>query len=258
MPESGDIAYSRHSGGASAAGRPPLILIHGAGGNRLFWPARLRRLAAATVYALDLPGHGQSPGAGRSTVEGYADAVVEWMRRVEIGRAIFAGHSMGGAVGLTLALLYPERVAGLALVASGGRLRVHPAILEQTAEPATIRQAIDLVVEWSFSSAANRRLVELAGKRMLASGGDVLHADFVACDGFDVLARLGEVCCPTLVLCGSEDRMAPPRYAHALAEGIQPARLELIDGAGHMVMLERPEAVAEALTRFLGEIFPND
>jgi pimeloyl-ACP methyl ester carboxylesterase len=258
MVEPVGLAVGRHSGGALVPGRPPLILIHGAGGTRLFWPPDVRRLEAATVYALDLPGHGESPGPGRSTIEDYAGVVVNWMGAEGIAQAVLVGHSMGGAVALIIALLHPERVAGLVLVASGGRLRVHPAIREQSVDLEGLRRTIDLVVEWSFGPSADPRLVELAGRRMVESGGQSLHGDFLACDRFDALDRLGEIRTPTLVVCGSEDRLTPPKYARALAESIPQARLEMVNGAGHMVMLEQPAAVARALAEFLREAFPGN
>lgn len=251
MPTAGGMSYSDHGGGALAEGHPPLVLIHGAGGNRLFWPPGLRRLEGVRVCAVDLPGHGQSADAGRSTVEGYAAAVVEWMRAIDLGPAVLAGHSMGGAVALQLGLLYPERTAALVLVGSGGRLRVHPAILELAERAETHRQAVDLIVEWCFSAAAPPRLVELARQRMAAASVGVLSADLIACDRFDVLGRLGEVRAPTLVVYGSEDRMTPERHQRALAEAIPGAVVERIEGAGHMVMIEQPEAVRAALGGFL-------
>jgi 3-oxoadipate enol-lactonase/3-oxoadipate enol-lactonase/4-carboxymuconolactone decarboxylase len=78
-------------------------------------------------------------------------------------------------------------------------------------------------------------------------GGAVTHGDLEACDAFDVSARLGEVRVPALVACGSEDRMTPPRLSRSLAEGIPAGRLEVGDGAGHMLPLEAPARVAALL-----------
>ena len=82
---------------------------------------------------------------------------------------------------------------------------------------------------------------------MMQVAPQIIHDDFAACDAFDVMERLDEIHCPTLVICGTEDRMTPPKYSKYLVDGIANAELELIAGAGHMVMLEKPEPVAAAI-----------
>jgi pimeloyl-ACP methyl ester carboxylesterase len=121
MPLSAGLYYFHHEGGS--AGKPPMVLLHGAGGDYLVWPPEIRRLPGIRVYALDLPGHGKSGGPGCQSVEDYARAVVGLMDAVGLWRAAFVGHSMGGAIALTLALDFPERTAGLGLVSC---LFLHP------------------------------------------------------------------------------------------------------------------------------------
>ena len=99
----------------------PLVLIHGAGGTHRHWPAELRRLPDRTVYALDLPGHGRSDGAGFSTVSAYREALFEFLEAEGLEKVVLAGHSMGGAVVQDFALHYGSRLAGMGL---GARLFV--------------------------------------------------------------------------------------------------------------------------------------
>ena len=108
---------------------PPLVLVHGAGGNLMHWPGELRRLPGHTVYALDLPGHGKSGGAGRAEIGAYAEVVRGFAEALGLVPFVLAGHSMGGAIALEFALRYPARLAGLILVGTGARLRVAPEIL---------------------------------------------------------------------------------------------------------------------------------
>jgi pimeloyl-ACP methyl ester carboxylesterase len=161
---------------------------------------------------------------------------------------------MGSAIALTLALDQPEHVLGLGLLGGGARLRVAPLLLESATSPTTFHNAVAQIVSWSFSPHAPEGLTRLAAERMADTRPSVLHGDFLACDGFDVISRLQEVRCPTLVLCGADDRMTKPRYSQFLAENIPAARLEIIPEAGHMVMLEQPQAVASALLDFLDGI----
>lgn len=228
-----------------------MLLIHGAGGHRLYWPPQIRRLAGVRVLALDLPAHGQSAGRPQSTISGYAEQVIDWMRAVEVNAAVLAGHSMGGAIALTIALRVPRRVAGLALLGSSARLRVDQRILNLSANRADFPRAVERVVGAAFSPTADEKMVRLAKERMLEAEPAVFHADFQACASFTVRSRLDEIDLPTLVICGQDDRLVPPESCAGLAEGLAAATLRRIEGAGHMVMLEKPDQVAVHLLRFL-------
>jgi pimeloyl-ACP methyl ester carboxylesterase len=164
---------------------------------------------------------------------------------------------MGGAITLTLALDHPQKVSGIVLVGTGGRLRVHPDILALTASGEGYPQTIETILEWSYSKNADSRLVELSGKRMLEVPVEVVHADYLACDRFDVLDRLGEIDCPTHVICGDKDQLTPAKFSNYLVDHIQGASFDLISDAGHMVMLEQPERVAQAFLAFLHKSFPS-
>jgi len=231
---------------------PAVVLIPGAGENHLLWPSALRRLPNATVYAIDLPGHGRSETWGQEFIEDYAADVVKFVDAVGVERAVLMGHSMGGAVAQMIALTAPERVAGLVLLATGARLRVAPLILEglQKDFEATILQ----IGAWAWGPDADQRQVALSRQAAIETGPYVMLGDFVACERFDVRERLGEIRVPTLVMTGSEDRMTPPKLGQYLAEQIPGARFILVPGAGHMLMLEKPRRVAKAVREFLNEL----
>jgi pimeloyl-ACP methyl ester carboxylesterase len=209
----------------------------------------LRRLPGATVYTLDLPGHGRSGGRGRDTVAGYAEVVVAFLDAVGIERAIVVGHSMGGAIAQTLALDSADRVAGLALVATGARLRVAPAILDGIRSD--FEQAARLITRFAWSPETPPAMTERGRKTLLETDPDVVWGDFAACDRFDAMERLGEIKAPTLIVAGSADQLTPVKYARFLAERILEARCVIVEGAGHMVMLERPAEVTAAVESFI-------
>jgi pimeloyl-ACP methyl ester carboxylesterase len=234
--------------------RPPVILIHGAGGTNLFWPPQVRRLPNQRILAVDLPGHGRSEGVGHQLIADYAENIREFMGALNLRAAVMIGHSMGSAVALSLAIDFPQRVIGLGLLGSGARMRVAPRILDSAANPASFQNAIQLVTENSYAASTEPWLKELASRRMAETRPTILHGDFLACNAFSVADQLARISAPTLILCGAEDRMTPLKLAESLRDQIGGARLEVIPQAGHMVMLERPGLVAESLMRFLDQI----
>jgi len=254
MPTTADFYYHLYEG-SKEAHRPALVLIHGAGGTHLYWPAEVRRLAGWRVYALDLPGHGKSSGRGLQSISAYAQAVLDWMSVLGIHSAIFAGHSMGGAIALSLALDHPDRVTGLILIGSGARLKVSPELLEKSASSTTYQSAVELVIQWGFSESSPKRLKELAARRMLEIRSSVLHSDFLACQAFNETARVEQIHQPTLLLYGSEDRLTPLRLGQYLEKQLPNAKLKTIPQAGHMVMLEQPLAVAQEMSDFLAGLY---
>jgi len=252
MPAAAGMYYFYHEGGGSS--KPPLILIHGAGGNYQFWPPEVRRMPGLRVLAVDLPGHGKSDGPGMQSVADYARSLVEFIKAVGIYKAVVAGHALGGAVALDLAIDHARYVAGVALISTGARLPVPSALLEAAANPSMYPPLVHTVLQTSFGPRASEREKQLLASGMAATRPTVFHGDLQACDRFDVSNRLGRVRAPALVLCGTEDRATPPQYSETLATGIPGAALQTIDGAGHMVMLEQPRRVAGALTLFIKTI----
>jgi pimeloyl-ACP methyl ester carboxylesterase len=232
-----------------SADRPTVVFVHGAGGTHQHWLYQVRDIGFSATYAVDLPGHGRSEGQGRDRIPAYTDWLAAFLDEAGLDRVILVGHSMGGGIALDTALRYPDRVAGLGLVATGARLRVAPAILE------AIRQAPEaasrLICDWTFGPEAPPEMVRLGRRQMGQTPADVLLGDFTACDTFDMMDRLGEVASPAFVLCGTQDQLTPPKYATYLQNHMPNARLHLVEGAGHMVMIEQPQSIVKALTALL-------
>jgi pimeloyl-ACP methyl ester carboxylesterase len=253
MPLKSDIFYNSFTSASSGA-NPPVVLIHGAGGNLHFWPPGIRRLPGYNTLALDLPGHGKSPGRGRQSIDAYAADILKWMGAIELNRAVFIGHSMGSAIAIWLALNHPEVVLGLGLIGAGASLRVHPDLLDSTSSVTTFDNAVVKITQLSFSPSASERLVELATKRMLETRQSVLYGDLRACDEFDETLHISNILQSTIIICGIDDKMTPVRYSHFLSSNIPGSELEIIPDAGHMVMIEHPQTVAFAINRLMNKI----
>ncbi|RME82279.1 MAG: alpha/beta hydrolase [Caldilineae bacterium] len=230
----------------------PLVLVHGAGGSAMHWPPALRRLPDHDVYALDLPGHGRSQGPGRDDIGAYAEVVHAWAEAIGLAPFVLAGHSMGGAIALTFALRYPAHLRGLGLVATGARLKVNPQILQGLRSD---REGVGrLLVEWVHGQRASPAQKRQYLRHFLAVDEDVLLGDWHACDRFDLRDHLPDIRVPALVVSGSQDKMTPATFGQYLAERLPDADLTLIEGGGHMLMLEQPVLVTQAFAGFLARL----
>ena len=252
MPTAAGLYYFAHE--AENFSCPPVILIHGAGGTHLHWPPQVRRLHDQRIFAVDLPGHGKSEGVGHQTIDDYAEHILDFMKAIRLNSAVLVGHSMGSAIALTAAICSPKQVSALGLVGSGSKLRVSPAILQSASNPSTFMDAVHMVNDFSYSGHASARLKELGEQKLSGTRPTVLYGDFLACDAFNVTAQLSQISAPTLIVCGADDRMTPPKYSELLRDNILNARMEIVANAGHMVMLEQPEMVAGLLADFFNTI----
>lgn len=234
------------------AGKPVLLLVHGAGGSRLDWPAELRHLPNTAVIAIDLPGHGRSTPPAHSAISDYANDVQAFIKALELERVVVAGHSMGGAIAQELAIRHSPEVVGLVLVGTGAKLRVSPALLEMLQRD--FATAVATVPQYAFAPNAPDSLRQAHQSRLAQNDPAVVYGDFAACDVFDARAQLGQINVPTLVISGSEDKMTPPKYGRYLADHIPRAAFTLIENAGHMLALEQPERVTAVIQQFLDEM----
>jgi pimeloyl-ACP methyl ester carboxylesterase len=225
----------------------PLVLINGSGDSHICWMRQIAALPAGTVIAADLPGHGDriDDSAAPTTVADYAADMWKQVDAQGIARVRVAGHSLGGAIALQMALDRPDRVAALGLIDTGARLRVLPDLLatSQTDPQGSLRQ----LLEMGYGDRLSEEALRIAIASFLPIAPGAISRDLHACDRFDVMTELGRVRCPTLVIVGEHDRLTPVKYARYLADHIPNARLLILAGAGHYVMHEQPEQLTAAL-----------
>ncbi len=230
---------------------PPVVLIHGAYGSHLDWPAALRRMKGARVLALDLPGHGKSAKPGRNTISDYAGDVLRFLDALHVECALFVGHSMGGAIAQMLALDFTERVTGLVLIGTAARLLVNPAILANllTDTDGIARK----IARWVWSLNAPPEAIQHTYAQIMALDPLITLGDFQACSTFDVMNRVRTIHVPTLIIVGAEDRMVPYNESGNLAAQIKGAQYVRTPNTGHMVTLEASAAVAAAIDQWRTE-----
>jgi len=182
-------------------------------------------------------------------VDACAAWLVDFLREIRLDRFILAGHSMGGAIALQSALERIKGLEALVLLGTGARLRISPVIFEGIGE--RFKEFAPELVGWMTSAASSALLRDDITKDVISTRPASFLTDFHACNGFDVMDRLGEIRVPTLVVNGDDDRLTPLKYGEYLAANIPGAVLKIIRGAGHLVMLEKPNEVNAVITSFV-------
>jgi pimeloyl-ACP methyl ester carboxylesterase len=232
-------------------GRKTLVFIHGSGGDHTAWVYQISNLNKDyNVAGLELPGHGSSSGTGEQEIDKY----VEWVRAIlpafGISKPVIIGHSLGAAIALTFAIKYGDLVSGIVPFGGGVRMPVNPAILEGVRkDPAAI---LAFTAKIAVAKKNRERLAPILAKRN--PDPEVMYGDFLACDRLDIADTVKNIKVPTLIICGAEDKMTPPANSESLRDMIPGAKLALIPEAGHLVMMEEPEAFNAALKTFVNTL----
>jgi pimeloyl-ACP methyl ester carboxylesterase len=117
---------------------------------------------------------------------------------------------------------------------------------------------VERICEFSLAKDVPEEMRQSVVAQMMKNTPDVLLGDFSACDRFDMMEEVGAITVPTLVICGDQDALAPVKYSRYLADTIAGSRLEIVEGAGHLVMVERPQAFNERLEAFFRSVGTGD
>jgi pimeloyl-ACP methyl ester carboxylesterase len=251
---------------------PPLVLVHGLGGAASNWIELAPRLARENrIVAVDLPGHGGSAALpALPNLEPFADRLGLLLEAEDASPAVVVGHSLGCLVGLRLAMRRPELVRGLVLISAAGigstsrRARYALAV-------SSLLQPGRLLAPFRARISASDRLRGLVWGRWATPDGAILsptaslgllegpalHTDTASAAAAlveeDPRVDLDRVGCRAMLVWGARDPQVPISDAFEYARRLR-APLRVVAGAGHLVIVERPEACLDAIGAFLDGI----
>jgi pimeloyl-ACP methyl ester carboxylesterase len=241
-----------------------VVLLHGIGGNGSLWRANLPALEGLWALAWDMPGYGRSaPLRGGMSFPTLAKALCEALDAVGVARVDLLGHSMGGMVAVEFALAFPERVRSLVLAATSaafgsadpafreGFLRMRQAPLDAGLGMAAVAEEL---VPTMLGEDPDPAAAPTAAAVMREVPEPAYRAALACLTGFDRRADLPRITAPALVIAGGADRVAPPRGMKRMADAIPGAHFHVVEGAGHLLPLERPREFNEEVSRFLATV----
>jgi 3-oxoadipate enol-lactonase len=235
-----EIGYAESGGGE----KTPLVLLHGVGSDKSVWRPQLKHFGTARrAIAFDYPGYGDSdPAPEGTTRDDYAAAILTAMSELGNDRAHICGLSLGGVVAIAMHAAAPARCASLILADTFAVHPEGPAIYDRSRAATDLRAMaearVDVLLAQPADPAVRNEVVETMAGIAPAAYRIGAEAVWLA----DQRERAADIRVPTLVLCGAEDRVTPPALSHELAHLIPKAQYGLIEGAGHLGNIERPEA----------------
>ncbi len=230
-----------------------MLFIHGAGGGQYTWSYQKGFFENRfDPIIIELPGHGASEGEGEQEVWKYSEHVHSFVKTLGLQKVFAVGHSMGGAIVQTLALTHPEVMKGIVLVGTGARLKVLPLILDGVKR--YFEETVQKINQFAYSRKAPTDLLERGVLGMRQCRAEVVYGDFLACDRFDMMNEVEKITLPTRILCGEDDQLTPIKYSQFIQSRVKGSKLEIFPDAGHMVMMESPEAFNRKIEEFIEEV----
>lgn len=244
----------------------PVVFVHGYASNHLAWRENLLALSRSyRAIALDLAGHGgTAKPMAPYTVTYYARHVASFLEALNLGRVTLVGVSLGGAIAGTVALRWPQRLARLVLVDAAGvgrkgqswasRRLFMPALFWQVLgrpKRPVLRRFLEEAIFASPALATEEVIDEMVDAHLNSRLAALFTGFTLMLPDAHLYPRLPQIQLPTLIIWGSEDRTFPVSDAHDAARQIPGARLEVVDGVGHVPMQESPQAFNQILEAFL-------
>ncbi len=250
--------------GYEAAGGPalpPLVFLHGIGGAARAWRGQLDFFGDRyRAIAWDMPGYGGSAPLPTVSIATLADALQDFLLEVGATRPILVGHSIGGMIVQQWLTKYPDIAAAVVLAQTSPAFgkpdgdwqkEFIGARLGPLDRGETMGSLAPTLVRELVGDDPDVKGLELARDCMAAVPEATYRATMLALLGFDQRHALKNIAVPTLVLSGSRDKNAPAPMMAKMATYIPSARYVELEGAGHLVNLERPKAFNAALDSFL-------
>ena len=227
-----------------------LLLIHGACcDSSVFLGLRDNLIEKFNIMSIDLNGHGKSEGEGFRSVMDHAFTCAKLLENKRLGRWDIMGHSLGGAIALTLALYRPDLIESLILVATGSRLRIPESFLSEVKKGNNYDLNREFLRNSLFDGLDDNILIPLL-EIMQSINPVVVYKDWLAADSFDVSRRLKSIKTRCLLICGENDPLTPLKYHEHLNSEIPESKLCVFQACGHWPFIEKPELFLDQLNKF--------
>ena len=250
------IVYASDSGQGIEKSRDTIVFLHGSGLSHIVWSLTEQFFVSKkfNVLSIDLPGHGNSEGPCLESIEKIADWLEIVFNKLELNRLIIIAHSQGCLEALEYSMKYKNRLKKMVLIAGSYRMPVNKDLID-LAESGD-NDAVKLMMKWGYEG-SKKFIGGNPVEKIIQSPRDIseiLAVDLKACNNYQNGSDAAKaIIVPTLLIFGELDKMVNLEAAKKISNLIKNSSTHIINGCGHMIMIEKAFEMREKIFEFLNK-----
>ena len=231
-----------------------ILLIHGSGLTHIVWSLHEQFYASQgfNVLAVDLPGHGNSEGPSLESIEKISDWLEKVFEKLNLKNLIIISHSQGCLEALEYSLKYKDRLKKIVFVGGSYRMPVNKHLIDLASNGDS--DAVKLMMKWGYEG-SKRFIGGNPIERIIKSPRDIseiLAVDLIACNNYKNGSEAAKaITCPVMLVLGELDKMVNLEFGKKFANLVKNSKTHIIEGCGHMIMIEKAFEMREKVLEFL-------
>ena len=246
--------YASDAGQGIESSKDTIVFLHGSGLSHIVWSLTEQFFSNKNfnVLSIDLPGHGNSDGPCLDSIEKIADWLEKVFDELKLKNIILVGHSQGCLEALEYSFKYKDRLKKIVFIGGSYRMPVNKDLIDLALNGDS--DAVKLMMKWSFEG-SKKFIAGNPIERIIQSPSDIkeiLAVDLIACNNYANGTESAEaINCPTMLIFGNLDKMVNLEVGKKFANIVQNSTSHIIDGCGHMIMIEKAFEMREKILEFL-------
>ena len=250
------IVYASDSGQGIEKSQETIVFLHGSGLSHIVWSLTEQFFSNKNFNALslDLPGHGNSDGPCLDSIEKIADWLEKVFNKLNLNNLILVGHSQGCLEILEYANKYKNRIKKIVFIGGSNKMPVHPDLIKLAQNGDS--DAVKLMMKWGYEG-SKKFIGGNPVEKIIQSPRDIskiLAVDLNACNNYlNGLECAKTIKFPTLLIFGELDKMVNLEIGKKFSNLIENSKTHVINGCGHMIMIEKAFEMREKILEFLNK-----
>ena len=231
-----------------------IVFLHGSGLSHIVWSLAEQFFSNKNfnVLSIDLPGHGNSEGPSLDSIEKIADWLEKVFEKLNLNNLILIGHSQGCLEALEYSYKYKNRLKKIVFIGGAYRMPVNNDLIELASNGDS--NAVKLMMKWGYEG-SKKFIGGNPIERIIQSPRDIseiLAVDLIACNNYENGSEAASaITCPSMFVLGELDKMVNLENGKKFANLVKNSKTHIIDGCGHMIMIEKAFEMREKVLEFL-------